>query len=104
MARIPLLVRLQRSIAKLRRRLARIGALLVWPFERVAVAILGAVFHASERIENVEAVFATFLKVASWPFRATWNLLARLMRRIVPRSARNIMATPFDAAARMAAG
>ena len=98
----PLLVRLQRALARLLKRVSRLGLAVISPFERGIMGILAAFFALSERFEGIETFVGRIGQTLLWPFRFLWQLLTGLVKIAVPQRARNILAAPFHGAAYVA--
>ncbi len=68
--------------------LARVGAAIVWPIERLFAATAGQAFRIAEKFENVEDWLFGLWRLITWPLRMIWRLLAGLVSLIVPASLR----------------
>jgi tetratricopeptide (TPR) repeat protein len=92
---IPLSVRLRRAIARIGQSLADFGAALVRPIEALFAWIGRMLLSGSERVQGIETLLLSIVRLLAWPFRSAGDVLASVFAAVVPASLRRRLAGPF---------
>lgn len=94
-SRLPWYVRVMRFPGRVGNWLMELGAALVRPIEWLFALLGRGAMRVTEGFEGLESIGLRIGYVLSWPLRMLWKLVAKAADVLVPKSVRNVLATPL---------